>query len=87
MSKTNEQKEMLEDQVVENQISTVEEVQTVETINKKEKVVSVAKTVGKAALVAGVGIIGYLFGYKVGSSSNEEYESDDFEVIDDNEQN
>lgn len=86
MSKINEQKQVLEDQVVENQISTVEEVQEVETIEKKQKVISVAKTVGKAALVAGVGLIGYLFGYKVGKNSNE-YEAEDYEVIDDDNQN
>ena len=86
MSKVNEQKQVLEDQVVENQLSTVEEVQEVETIKKKKKVISVAKTVGKAALVAGVGLIGYLFGYKVGKNSNE-YEAEDYEVIDDDNQN
>lgn len=86
MSKVNEQKQVLEDQVVENQLSTVEEVQEVETIEKKQKVISVAKTVGKTALVAGVGLIGYLFGYKVGKNSNE-YESEDYEVIDDDNQN
>ena len=85
MSKVNEQKQVLEDQVVENQLSTVEEVQEVETIEKKQKVISVAKTVGKVALVAGVGLIGYLFGYKVGKNSDE-YESEDYEVIDDNNQ-
>lgn len=85
MSKVNEQKQVLEDQVVENQLSTVEEVQEVETIEKKQKVISVAKTVGKAALVAGVGLIGYLFGYKVGKNSNE-YESEDYEVIDNDNQ-
>lgn len=86
MSKVNEQKQVLEDQVVENQLSTVKEVEEVETIDKKQKVISVAKTVGKAALVAGVGLIGYLFGYKVGKNSNE-YESEDYEVIDDDNQN
>lgn len=86
MSKVNEQKQVLEDQVVENQLSTVEEVEEVQTIEKKQKVISVAKTVGKAALVAGVGLIGYLFGYKVGKNSNE-YEAEDYEVIDDNDQN
>lgn len=86
MSKINEQKETLENQVVENQVSTVKEVQEVTTVDKKEKVISVAKTVGKAALVAGVGIVGYLFGYKVGRNSTE-YETDDYEVIDDNEEN
>lgn len=86
MSKVNEQKQVLEDQVVENQLSTVEEVEEVQAIEKKQKVISVAKTVGKAALVAGVGLIGYLFGYKVGKNSNE-YESEDYEVIDDNNQN
>lgn len=85
MSKVNEQKQVLEDQVVENQLSTVEEVEEVQAIEKKQKVISVAKTVGKAALVAGVGLIGYLFGYKVGKNSNE-YESEDYEVIDDNNQ-
>ena len=86
MSKIDEQKQVLEDQVVENQISTVKEAQEVETIEKKQKVISVAKTVGKAALVAGVGLIGYLFGYKVGKNSNE-YEAEDYEVIDDDNQN
>ena len=86
MSKVNEQKQVLEDQVVENQLSTVKEVEEVQTIEKKQKVISVAKTVGKAALVAGVGLIGYLFGYKVGKNSNE-YESEDYEVIDDDNQN
>lgn len=86
MSKVNEQKQVLEDQVVENQLSTVEEIQEVETIEKKQKVISVAKTVGKAALVAGVGLIGYLFGYKVGKNSNE-YEAEDYEVIDNDNQN
>lgn len=86
MSKINEQKEALENQVVENQVSTVKEVQEVTTVDKKEKVISVAKTVGKAALVAGVGIVGYLFGYKVGRNSTE-YETNDYEVIDDNEEN
>ena len=86
MSKVNEQKQVLEDQVVENQLSTVKEVEEVETIDKKQKVISVAKTVGKAALVAGVGLIGYLFGYKVGKNSNE-YEAEDYEVIDDDNQN
>lgn len=86
MSKVNEQKQVLEDQVVENQMTTVEEVQKVETIDKKQKVISVVKTVGKAALVAGVGLIGYLFGYKVGKNSNE-YESEDYEIIDDDNQN
>lgn len=86
MSKVNEQKQVLEDQVVENQLSTVKEVQEVETIEKKQKVISVAKTVGKAALVAGVGLIGYLFGYKVGKNSNE-YETEDYEVIDNDNQN
>ena len=86
MSKVNEQKQVLEDQVVENRLSTVEEVQEVETIEKKQKVISVAKTVGKAALVAGVGLIGYLFGYKVGKNSNE-YETEDYEVIDNDNQN
>lgn len=86
MSKIKDQKEVLENQVVENQVSTVEEVQEVTSIEKKEKVISVAKTVGKAALVAGVGIIGYLFGYKVGKNSNE-YETDDYEIIDNNEEN
>lgn len=86
MSKVNEQKQVLEDQVVENQLSTVKEVEEVETIEKKQKVISVAKTVGKAALVAGVGLIGYLFGYKVGKNSNE-YEAEDYEVIDDDNQN
>lgn len=85
MSKVNEQKQVLEDQVVENQLSTVEEVQEVETIEKKQKVISVAKTVGKAALVAGVGLIGYLFGYKVGKNSNK-YEAEDYEVIDNDNQ-
>ena len=85
MSKVNEQKQVLEDQVVENQLSTVEEVQEVETIEKKQKVISVAKTVGKAALVAGIGLIGYLFGYKVGKNSNE-YEAEDYEVIDNDNQ-
>lgn len=86
MSKVNEQKQVLEDQVVENQLSTVEEVEEVQAIEKKQKVISVAKTVGKAALVAGVGLIGYLFGYKVGKNSNE-YEAEDYEVIDDDNQN
>ena len=85
MSKVNEQKQVLEDQVVENQLSTVKEVEEVETIEKKQKVISVAKTVGKAALVAGVGLIGYLFGYKVGKNSNE-YEAEDYEVIDNDNQ-
>ena len=85
MSKVNEQKQVLEDQVVENQMSTVEEVQEVETIEKKQKVISVGKTIGKAALVAGVGLIGYLFGYKVGKNSNE-YEAEDYEVIDNDNQ-
>lgn len=85
MSKVNEQKQVLEDQVVENQLSTVEEVEEVQAIEKKQKVISVAKTVGKAALVAGVGLIGYLFGYKVGKNSNE-YEAEDYEVIDNDNQ-
>ena len=85
MSKIDEQKQVLEDQVVENQMSTVKEVQEVETIEKKQKVINVAKTVGQVALVAGVGLSGYLFRDKVGKNSDE-YESEDYEIIDDNNQ-
>lgn len=84
MSKINDEQNQLEGEVVKNELPQVEEVQEVETVDNKTKVISVAKTVGKAALVAGVGIIGYLFGYRNGKNSNDYEEIDDYEVIDNN---
>lgn len=87
MSKINDEQNQLEGKVVRNELPQVEEVQEVETVDNKTKVVSVAKTVGKVALVAGVGIIGYLFGYRNGKNSNDYEEIDDYEVIDNDNQN
>ena len=66
----------LEEEVVVNETT---EMVVAEENTKKAKVVKVAKTVGKVAAVAGIGILGFILGRK--SASGSDYD-DSEEVID-----
>lgn len=75
MSMKDEQKEILEEEVVVEEEAT--ELVDLEKEARKAKVVEIAKKVGKIAGIAAVGVIGFLIGSAVKSNS----QNDDSDII------
>ena len=75
MSMKDEQKEILEEEVVVEEEAT--ELVDWEKEAKKAKVIAIAKKVGKVAGVVAVGVIGFLIGSAVKSNS----QNDDSDII------